>query len=175
MAKRLCKLRRHDISRELTSIHKLVAEPKFLCRSCARASADKNSLCKPAPLTQTVDVVKQPLLNAMLTRPSEKKLPQAEKRTPVVSAPVIHTPATNTAPLAAADSDLSRLDVSKKQLKLAKKALKVQKKQLKKLSKALKKKIKAKKQVRKLQKQLTKLDAVALPVGYAVEKRPSVH
>lgn len=47
MAQRLCKLSRHDIAASLTDIHRLVAQPKYLCRSCARSSSDKKSLCKP--------------------------------------------------------------------------------------------------------------------------------
>ncbi|WP_165312647.1 hypothetical protein [Vibrio ziniensis] len=47
MAQRLCKLSRHDITASLSDIHRIVAAPKYLCRSCARSSSDKNRLCKP--------------------------------------------------------------------------------------------------------------------------------
>ncbi len=47
MSQRLCKLSRHDISASLSDIHRIVAEPKYLCRSCARSSSDKKRLCKP--------------------------------------------------------------------------------------------------------------------------------
>ncbi|MBF4244784.1 hypothetical protein EA004_06980 [Vibrio anguillarum] len=50
MNKRLCKLNRHDITSQLGDIHQIVAAPKFLCRSCARSSSDKNTLCKPAAI-----------------------------------------------------------------------------------------------------------------------------
>lgn len=50
MALRLCKLSRHDIVESLSDIHQIVAEPKYLCRSCARCSSDKKSLCKPEAL-----------------------------------------------------------------------------------------------------------------------------
>jgi len=47
MAQRLCKLNRHEIAASLTDIHRIVAQPKYLCRSCARSSSDKKTLCKP--------------------------------------------------------------------------------------------------------------------------------
>ncbi|WP_186295284.1 hypothetical protein [Vibrio cholerae] len=47
MAKRLCKLSRHEIATSLSEIERLVAEPQFLCRACARVAGDKKSLCKP--------------------------------------------------------------------------------------------------------------------------------
>ncbi|EKO3550952.1 hypothetical protein I2712_003922 [Vibrio fluvialis] len=50
MTKRLCKLNRRDITSSLGEIHRLVAQPAFMCRSCARSSADKNALCKPEAL-----------------------------------------------------------------------------------------------------------------------------
>lgn len=50
MTKRLCKLNRRDITTSLGEIHRLVAQPAFMCRACARSSADKNALCKPEAL-----------------------------------------------------------------------------------------------------------------------------
>ena len=50
MAKRFCKLNRRDITEHLGEIHNLVTEPKFVCRSCARSSADKANLCKPSAI-----------------------------------------------------------------------------------------------------------------------------
>lgn len=50
MAKRLCKLSRKQVAHSLGEIEKLVAEPKFVCRSCARASHSKQHLCKPASI-----------------------------------------------------------------------------------------------------------------------------
>ncbi|EGR2848352.1 hypothetical protein FLL67_08140 [Vibrio cholerae] len=47
VAKRLCKLSRHEIATSLSEIERLVAEPQFLCRACARVAGDKKSLCKP--------------------------------------------------------------------------------------------------------------------------------
>ncbi|MFW7524751.1 hypothetical protein ACODM8_11465 [Vibrio ostreicida] len=50
MVKRLCKLNRHQIAEDLNDIHRLVAAPSFVCRSCARSSAKKASLCKPTTI-----------------------------------------------------------------------------------------------------------------------------
>ncbi|MEZ8013497.1 MULTISPECIES: hypothetical protein [Vibrio] len=50
MAKRFCKLNRRDITEHLGEIHSLVTEPKFVCRSCARSSADQANLCKPTAI-----------------------------------------------------------------------------------------------------------------------------
>ncbi len=51
MAKRLCKLSRHEIAISLSEIERLVAEPQFLCRACARVAGDKKSLCKPQAMS----------------------------------------------------------------------------------------------------------------------------
>lgn len=51
MAKRLCKLSCSEIATSLGEIERLVAEPQFLCRACARVAADKKSLCKPQALS----------------------------------------------------------------------------------------------------------------------------
>ena len=51
MTKSLCKMNRKQIADGLSDIHRLVAEPKFVCRSCARCSADKAALCKPTSLS----------------------------------------------------------------------------------------------------------------------------
>lgn len=50
MAKRLCKMNRKQIAENLGDIHRLVVEPKYVCRSCARSSSDNSSLCKPAAI-----------------------------------------------------------------------------------------------------------------------------
>ncbi|HBK7254062.1 TPA: hypothetical protein ACMDTO_003236 [Vibrio cholerae] len=51
MAKRLCKLSRHEIATSLSEIERRVAEPQFLCRACARVAGDKKSLCKPQAMS----------------------------------------------------------------------------------------------------------------------------
>ncbi len=50
MAKRLCKMNRKQIASNLGEIHRLLVAPKFVCRSCARASASKETLCKPSAI-----------------------------------------------------------------------------------------------------------------------------
>ncbi|RBO15790.1 hypothetical protein DSL61_13340 [Vibrio cholerae] len=56
VAKRLCKLSRHEIATSLSEIERLVAEPQFLCRACARVAGDKKSLCKPQAMSLPVPV-----------------------------------------------------------------------------------------------------------------------
>lgn len=59
MAQRLCKLSRHDITASLSDIHRIVAAPKYLCRSCARSSSDKKRLCKPQAFSVNALVAKE--------------------------------------------------------------------------------------------------------------------
>jgi Fe2+ transport system protein B len=59
MAQRLCKLSRHDITASLSDIHRIVAAPKYLCRSCARSSSDKKRLCKPEAFSVNAPVAKE--------------------------------------------------------------------------------------------------------------------
>lgn len=59
MAQRLCKLSRHDITASLSDIHRIVAAPKYLCRSCARSSSDKKRLCKPQAFSVNAPVAKE--------------------------------------------------------------------------------------------------------------------
>lgn len=48
---KLCKLKRQDIAHSFTTIQKLVAQPRFICRACARSAHERSSLCKPAALS----------------------------------------------------------------------------------------------------------------------------
>ncbi|MBD0787835.1 hypothetical protein HUO09_15900 [Vibrio sp. Y2-5] len=59
MAQRLCKLSRHDITASLSDIHRIVAAPKYLCRSCARSSSDKKRLCKPQAFSVNAPVANE--------------------------------------------------------------------------------------------------------------------
>ncbi|MFV0449359.1 MAG: hypothetical protein ACK5MF_13035 [Vibrio sp.] len=59
MAQRLCKLSRHDITASLSDIHRIVAAPNYLCRSCARSSSDKKRLCKPQAFSVNAPAVKE--------------------------------------------------------------------------------------------------------------------
>ncbi|PWI32986.1 hypothetical protein DI392_11765 [Vibrio albus] len=86
MAKRLCKFNRHDIAANLGTIHSLVKEPRYLCRSCARTSAESSVLCKPeaipfiseaANVGATADVV---MAKPNQTKKSLKKLKKAGKK-----------------------------------------------------------------------------------------------
>ena len=52
MATRLCKLNRRDIAASLDDIQAMVAQPGYMCRSCARSCADKSALCKPQALAK---------------------------------------------------------------------------------------------------------------------------
>ncbi len=87
MNKRLCKLNRHDIASQLGDIHQIVAAPKFLCRSCARSSSDKNTLCKPAaipssPAKLVLEGNKQPssgVSNGMMAK-GKKAAKRSEKQ-----------------------------------------------------------------------------------------------
>jgi hypothetical protein len=45
--KTLCDLDKQDIEKKLDEIAKIVTDPKYLCRKCARASNKKEYLCKP--------------------------------------------------------------------------------------------------------------------------------
>ncbi|WP_198517356.1 hypothetical protein [Vibrio sp. HA2012] len=56
MAKRLCKFNRRDIADNLGIIHSLVKEPRYLCQTCARTSADKAVLCRPASIPAILPV-----------------------------------------------------------------------------------------------------------------------
>ncbi|EMD79319.1 hypothetical protein C408_2243 [Vibrio diabolicus E0666] len=174
MAKRLCKMSRKQIAAELGDIHRLVVAPKFVCRSCARSSAAKDTLCKPAaippqkcqdkplneqqscgllaealpvqpiPMTTKQSNEKAAIVKRVVERVKEKK--QAEKSLEPVrtDAPVWF--------------DLA----DKKSLKKAKKALKKHYKQQKKLLKVAKKQQKLLKRQRKLEARNAKLE-VLLP------------
>ncbi len=47
MAKKLCAWKKDDIEGKKKKLVKIVREPRFLCRKCARAASDKSFLCKP--------------------------------------------------------------------------------------------------------------------------------
>jgi hypothetical protein len=46
--KTLCKWTQEDIAKRLDEVSEIVGNPKFLCRKCGRAVAQKESVCKPA-------------------------------------------------------------------------------------------------------------------------------
>jgi hypothetical protein len=45
--KPLCKWDKDEIKDNLKELKKLVAEPRFVCRKCGRASKKDDCLCKP--------------------------------------------------------------------------------------------------------------------------------
>ena len=50
MTKKMCKFNRRTIEGSLGAIYSIVAEPKFVCRSCARVAGSAENLCKPSPI-----------------------------------------------------------------------------------------------------------------------------
>lgn len=132
MAKRLCKLNRRDIADQLGDIHRLVSAPKFLCRSCARSSADKEALCKPAAIPP------QSCQNKPIAEQKQCGL-LAEALSDKASLSTLIEPVTEVE------------SVSKADFKRVKKQAKQQKKQYKKLKKVLKKQQKLLKKHRKLE------------------------
>ncbi|MGY3571125.1 hypothetical protein [Vibrio paucivorans] len=146
MAKRFCKLNRHDIASNLGEIHQLVTEPKYVCRSCARSSASKSSLCKPAAIPpkscQDKPIEQQRQCGLLAEALPDNQETKLEQVAPAVL-PSVEVEAVDTA----APSEKA----SKKALKKASKALKKQKKYHKKLSKVLKKQQKLLKKHQKLE------------------------
>ncbi|MBY6199117.1 hypothetical protein [Vibrio hangzhouensis] len=131
MTKRLCKLNRRDISANLGDIHRLVAEPKYLCRSCSRSSADKSTLCKPAAIPPA-SCQNKPLEQQQQCGVLAEALPAQSDNVSATSNSKSRRKARAT--------DASNLDtIDKKVAKRAKKALKQQEKAQKKLHKLLKK------------------------------------
>lgn len=49
-AKQLCKWDKDEIKDNLKELKKIVAQPRFICRKCARAARKEEYLCKPEPL-----------------------------------------------------------------------------------------------------------------------------
>ncbi len=172
MATRLCKMNRKQIATNLGDIHRLVVAPKYVCRSCARASASKNTLCKPAaippracqdkPLSeqQACSLLAEALPAEPIAVTSEQRAEKAAIVKRVVErakekklAAKVAVPAVINAP--------ERIDLADKNaLKKAKKALKKQYKQQKKLLKLAKKQQKLLKRQRKLEKRNAQLEGL---------------
>lgn len=136
MSKRLCKYNRRDIADSLGTIHSLVTEARYLCRSCARSSATSESLCKPSAIPpkncQAKSVEEKETCGLLVeTLPKKSKLV-------VASAPVqVETTSNN-----------------------AKKTAKKQKKYQKKLEKLLKKQKKLLKKHKAIEKQFSAIRAL---------------
>ena len=174
MAKRLCKMNRKQIASNLGDIHRLVVAPKFVCRSCARSSATKNTLCKPAAIPpqacQTKPLHEQQacglLAEALPAEPIAVIPEQSAEKAAIVKRVVERVKekklaAKAVAPVALKAPTLFDL-ADKKALKKARKALRKQYKQQKKLLKVAKKQQKLLKRQRKLEKRNAKLE-VLLP------------
>ena len=194
MAKRFCKLNRRDITEHLGEIHRLVSEPKFVCRSCARSSADKANLCKPAAIppascqskpdsekvacgllaetltSATANVLSQEIVSLA---PSAKSVENSKSQLVVkkVQAQKLQAKKAQMNQVLEAQLSPSSELLDKSELKRAKKVAKKQKKYNKKLAKMIKKQQKLYKKSRKLQSELEginlQVDSSALTVNSA--------
>lgn len=193
MAKRLCKMSRKQIADNLGEIHRLVVEPKFVCRSCARSSASKGSLCKPAAIPpqqcQSKPIEQQRACGllaealpvpAVTSKVKDEQKAQAVRR--VIERVKEKSARSAVKPVNAVDtvaqSPFDALDLSdKKALKKAKKALKQNYKQQKKLLKLAKKQHKLLKRQRKLEGKLDSgmMAQNVLPNLLNVQSEPKVH
>ena len=194
MAKRFCKLNRRDITEHLGEIHRLVSEPKFVCRSCARSSADKANLCKPAAIPPAScqskpdsEKVACGLLAETLTSAPANALSQeslslsspaksasnSKSQLVVKKIQAQKLQAKKAQAIQVMDTQLSPSSelLDKSELKRAKKVAKKQKKYNKKLAKMIKKQQKLYKKSRKLQSELEginlQVDSSALTVNAA--------
>ncbi|HJV35231.1 hypothetical protein [Geomonas sp.] len=48
--KPLCKWDKDDIKDRIKELKKIVSEPRFVCRKCARVAKKEENLCKPEEL-----------------------------------------------------------------------------------------------------------------------------
>lgn len=194
MAKRFCKLNRRDITEHLGEIHRLVSEPKFVCRSCARSSADKANLCKPAAippascqskpdsekvacglLAETLTSAPANVLSQEIVSlaPSTKSVENSKSQLVVKKVQAQKLQAKKAQMNQVLEAPLSNSSelLDKSELKRAKKVAKKQKKYNKKLAKMIKKQQKLYKKSRKLQSELEginlQVDSSALTVNAA--------
>ncbi|MDC5849347.1 hypothetical protein OPW32_09055 [Vibrio europaeus] len=167
MAKRFCKMNRKQIAENLGDIHSLVVEPKYLCRSCARSSASKDSLCKPAAIPpqacqnkpleqqQSCALLAEALPAAPVNQTSEQKA-QAVRRVveKVKEKALLQKAQLQTSQAETVDSEIFDLE-DKKALRKAKKAIKKHYKQQKKLLKLADKQRKLLKKHKKLESKVS--------------------
>ncbi|MEZ8988627.1 hypothetical protein [Vibrio breoganii] len=164
MSKKMCKFNRRTIEDSLGAIYSIVAEPKFVCRSCARVAGSGENLCKPSPIPPQAcrNKIAGPILEPAvedcvllaeakatntITEISSAKN-KSEKKKQIK--PVIEV-AENAEQDTIADEEV-QCQLSNKQLKKQRKILKKQAKMYKKLNKILRKE-------KKLTKKRSKLDA----------------
>ncbi|RTZ14181.1 hypothetical protein EJ063_17175 [Vibrio aquaticus] len=157
MAKRLCKMNRKQIAENLGDIHRLVVEPKFVCRSCARSSSDNASLCKPAAIPpqacQDKPISEQQKCGLLIEAlPKPQQSPQKAEAVRRIVDRVKHKAQQDKSVVREDSIEATALElVDKKAIKKAKKAAKKQFKQQKKLIKLAKKQHKLMKKQRKLE------------------------
>ncbi len=164
MTKKMCKFNRRTIEGSLGAIYSIVAEPKFVCRSCARVAGSGENLCKPSPIPPQAcrNKIAGPILEPAvddcvllaeakatntITEISSAKNKSAKKKSIKPQIEVAESAEQD----AIADEDV-QYQLSNKQLKKQRKMLKKQEKMYKKLNKILRKE-------KKLTKKRSKLDA----------------
>lgn len=146
MSKRLCKLSRADIAQNMGMIYSIVSEAKYVCRSCARASQQKASLCKPMTIAAR------------------------SSSTPLVKAP--HRTSDNSRAQLKENRSLSLSEeLSKKERKRAQKETKKQLKSVKKLAKLAKKQSKLLKKIDKAERLYAQYSVVNDDRGHASEPK----
>ncbi|MEZ9909089.1 hypothetical protein AB4371_11565 [Vibrio sp. 10N.261.51.A3] len=186
MAKRFCKLNRRDITEHLGEIHSLVTEPKFVCRSCARSSADQANLCKPTaipPLGCQNKPVEEKVACGLLaeTLPAPELSLAEIKEAIEPSVQMFDPAAADMAPelakkeAAQKKAKLKKLMAKasgdeKAELKQAKKAAKKQEKYNKKLAKMIKKQQKLFKKSQKLESELERINLQLDDVAFTETK-----
>ena len=73
--KALCKLDKESIEKQMEALMELVAEPRYICRKCARVAASKHNLCKPIAIKSTKQRKKQ-AAKEQLKAPQQTELEQ---------------------------------------------------------------------------------------------------
>ncbi|MEZ8606991.1 hypothetical protein AB6D06_07185 [Vibrio sp. 10N.239.311.G01] len=186
MAKRFCKLNRRDITEHLGEIHSLVTEPKFVCRSCARSSADQANLCKPTAIPplgcQNIPVEEKVACGLLAETLPAPELSLAEINEAIEPSVQMFDPAAaDMAPelakkeAAQKKAKLKKLMAKasgdeKAELKQAKKAAKKQEKYNKKLAKMIKKQQKLFKKSQKLESELERINLQLDDVAFTETK-----
>lgn len=172
MAKKMCKFNRRTIEGSLGAIYSIVAEPQFVCRSCARVAASSANLCKPNAIPpqscrshieqSESEAAPKPAEQCALLAEAKATKKLVEKQTRAQQMPaddeqvavidLVREEPGQTEALKATDDAASESKRADKQVKKQRKALKKQKQLYKKLRKLLRKE-------QKLTKKRSKLDA----------------
>lgn len=180
-------MNRKQIAENLGDIHRLVIEPKFVCRSCARSSASQATLCKPAaiPPQQCQDKpVEQQRACGLLAEALPKSVTAesiADKKAQAVRRVIDKVKQKSAQPAERAKSEPVKvskplLDFSDDlSIKAAKKALKKQYKQQKKLLKLAKKQRKLLKKQQKIEARIDVQMPVILPELVEVQSDSQMH